>query len=38
MIKKVVIYPRVIVYQNAIPNHKDYIELLEFSQKNDPKF
>lgn len=38
MIKKVVIYPRVIVYQNAIPNHKDYIDLLEFSQKNDPKF
>ena len=38
MIKKVVIYPRVIVYQNAIPNHKDYINLLEFSQKNDPKF
>lgn len=38
MINKVVIYPRVIVYQNAIPKHKEYIELLELSQKNKAEF
>lgn len=30
--EKIVLYPRVNVYQNAIPNHKEYIELLERSQ------
>lgn len=34
---KIVLYPRVNVYQNAIPNHSEYIELLERSQKEEPK-
>lgn len=33
---KITLYPRVNVYQNAIPNHKEYIDLLEYSQKKDP--
>ncbi len=33
---KVVLYPRVNVYKNAIPLHKEYIDLLEMSQSKDP--
>lgn len=38
MITKTVIYPRVNVYKNAIPNHKEFIELLELSQTQEPSF
>lgn len=34
---KITLYPRVNVYQNAIPNHKQYVDLLEKSQSEDSK-
>lgn len=34
---KIVLYPRVNVYQNAIPKHKEYIDLLERSQVESPQ-
>jgi len=34
---KITLYPRVNVYQNAIPKHKDYVDLLEKSQLQEPK-
>lgn len=36
-INKITLYPRVNVYQNALPNHKDYVDLLEKSQSIEPK-
>lgn len=34
---KLVLYPKVNVYQNAIPNHKEYIDLLKRSQSEPPQ-
>ena len=34
---KITLYPRVNVYRNAIPKHKDYVDLLEKSQLKEPK-
>jgi len=33
---KIILYPRVNVYQNALPKHKEYVELLEKSHLEEP--
>lgn len=34
---KLILYPRINVYQNAIPNSNDFVDLLERSQKQNPE-
>jgi len=36
-VNKIVLYPRVTVYQNAIPKHSEYTDLLKRSESKDPE-
>jgi hypothetical protein len=36
--KKIEIYPKVIVYKNTIPRHKEYLELLKKSENEPPRY